>query len=309
MEYPCMHGHARALIAPRYALNIGFNLLNKSIFKYFPFPWTVSTVHVIVGLVYCVLMYVIGFKDASFGRVSSEQLQGHGSSRAAHQKILFMQLWRIRFHLFASTHGILHAPPHPPMPHPLGPSPQIITKKEFGNIFGPASMHAIGHVAANLSFAAVAISLTHTVKTLEPAFNVVLAKLILGEATPLPAVLSLIPIMVRVPGHKATGLDIRGRSACAVMRLVGCLWRDASVALILGGERHALCTRSPAAESSGIAHCSSPCCVPQCPMCLLPFPAPSACLAAPPASNPSPHPDPPFTSLYPSGGCGSGLCR
>ncbi len=75
---------------------------------------------------------------------------------------------------------------------------QIITKKEFGTIFGPASMHALGHIAANLSFAAVAISLTHTVKTLEPAFNVVLMKLILGESTPLPAVLSLIPIIVGV---------------------------------------------------------------------------------------------------------------
>lgn len=31
-------------------------------------------------------------------------------------------------------------------------------------------------MAANLSFAAVAISLTHTVKTLEPAFNVVLSQ-------------------------------------------------------------------------------------------------------------------------------------
>ncbi len=46
---------------------------------------------------------------------------------------------------------------------------QAVTKEEFGKIFGPASMHAIGHVAANISFAAVAISLTHTVKTLEPA--------------------------------------------------------------------------------------------------------------------------------------------
>jgi len=53
----------------RYALNIGFNLLNKSIFKYFPFPWTVSTVHVVVGLIYCVGMYALGFKKASFGRV------------------------------------------------------------------------------------------------------------------------------------------------------------------------------------------------------------------------------------------------
>lgn len=37
-------------------------------------------------------------------------------------------------------------------------------------------MHAIGHIAANISFAAVAISLTHTVKTLEPAFNVILSR-------------------------------------------------------------------------------------------------------------------------------------
>lgn len=51
-------------------MNVYFNLLNKSIFKYFPFPYTVSTVHVIVGTAYCALMYVLGFKKASFGRVS-----------------------------------------------------------------------------------------------------------------------------------------------------------------------------------------------------------------------------------------------
>lgn len=67
--------------------------------------------------------------------------------------------------------------------HSLAPFPhaQPITTEELGAISGPAAMHAIGHVAANLSFAAVAISLTHTVKTLEPAFNVALSQLILGE--------------------------------------------------------------------------------------------------------------------------------
>ena len=74
---------------------------------------------------------------------------------------------------------------------------QAITKNEFSQIFGPAAMHAVGHIAANLSFAAVAISLTHTVKTLEPAFNVLLSKLFLGVGTPLPVVSTLIPIMVR----------------------------------------------------------------------------------------------------------------
>ena len=74
---------------------------------------------------------------------------------------------------------------------------QPINKEEFSTIFGPAAMHAVGHVAANLSFAAVAISLTHTVKTLEPAFNVLLSKIFLGVGTPLPVVSTLIPIMVR----------------------------------------------------------------------------------------------------------------
>ena len=51
-----------------YALNVGFNLLNKTIFGYFPFPWTVSAVHVVVGTVYCAAAYAVGAKKASFGR-------------------------------------------------------------------------------------------------------------------------------------------------------------------------------------------------------------------------------------------------
>ena len=99
-------------------------LQNKVIFNYFPYPWFVSTVHVVVGAAYCILAYLLGAKKASFERP--------------------------------------------------------ITKDELAAIAGPASMHAIGHVAANLSFAAVAISLTHTVKTLEPAFNVVLSQVRVG---------------------------------------------------------------------------------------------------------------------------------
>jgi Tpt phosphate/phosphoenolpyruvate translocator len=134
-----------------YGLNIGFNLQNKTIFNYFPYPWTVSAVHVVVGLVYCTVAYLLGFKKASFGRA--------------------------------------------------------INKEEFGKIFGPASMHAIGHIAANLSFAAVAISLTHTVKTLEPVFSVILSKLILGTGTPLPVVATLVPIMAGVAMASAAELS------------------------------------------------------------------------------------------------------
>merc|ERR1719247_2412653 len=126
-------------IALWYAVNVAFNLTNKSLFKHFPYPWTVSTVHVLVGTIYCALAYLVGAKKASFGRP--------------------------------------------------------ISKKEFGMIFAPASMHALGHIAANLGFAAVAISLTHTVKTLEPTFSAALQWLLMGQATPLPVLLSLVPII------------------------------------------------------------------------------------------------------------------
>ena len=138
-------------IALWYGLNVAFNLQNKVIFNYFPYPWFVSTVHVIIGTLYCAAMYLAGAKKASFERP--------------------------------------------------------ITAKEFKAIFPPAAMHAAGHVAANLSFAAVAISLTHTVKTLEPAFNVILSRIILGEATALPVLGALVPIMVGVAMASAAELS------------------------------------------------------------------------------------------------------
>lgn len=56
-------------VSSRYALNVAFNLQNKVIFNYFPYPWTVSTVHVVVGLIYCSITYLVGAKAASFDRV------------------------------------------------------------------------------------------------------------------------------------------------------------------------------------------------------------------------------------------------
>jgi Tpt phosphate/phosphoenolpyruvate translocator len=134
-----------------YGLNIGFNLWNKQVFNYFPFPWTVSAIHVTVGLLYCTASYLLGFKKASFGRP--------------------------------------------------------INKQEFWSIFWPASMHAVGHIAANLSFAAVAISLTHTVKTMEPVFSVVLSKLLLGQNTAAPVLATLVPIMAGVGMASASDLS------------------------------------------------------------------------------------------------------
>ena len=102
----------------------------------------------------------------------------------------FIQACSIRIFKKSTTIRVsLHEPESSSMLQP-------ISKAEFTSIFWPASMHAIGHIAANLSFAAVAISLTHTVKTMEPVFSVVLSKLLLGQNTPAPVLATLVPIMV-----------------------------------------------------------------------------------------------------------------
>lgn len=171
-------------IAVWYGLNIAFNLRNKTIFNYFPFPWTVSAIHVVVGAAYCGITYLLGFKEASFGRVS-RRCRSH-PIYAVPCAFLPSYMLRQRF---------VTAVAEPVASCCLQP----ISKQEFKQIFWPASMHAIGHIAANLSFAAVAISLTHTVKTLEPAFNVVLSRALLGTVTPTPVIATLVPIMVRQP--------------------------------------------------------------------------------------------------------------
>ncbi|KAK3431364.1 hypothetical protein EUGRSUZ_E03242 [Eucalyptus grandis] len=44
-----------------------------------------------------------------------------------------------------------------------------------------AVCHALGHVTSNVSFAAVAVSFTHTIKALEPFFNAAASQFILGQ--------------------------------------------------------------------------------------------------------------------------------
>lgn len=182
---------------------------NKVIFNYFPYPWFVSSVHVVVGAAYCILAYLIGAKKASFERVrlllgllviaasarARVDWQLLCSCFAPHRRVVqhavcatLLQLrdYCVRFCLSCNQHALYNfSCGYPSCCSTLQP----ITSEELTAIAGPASMHAIGHVAANLSFAAVAISLTHTVKTLEPAFNVVLSRVRTMRCTSRSAVL------------------------------------------------------------------------------------------------------------------------
>lgn len=266
-----------------YGLNVAFNLLNKTIFNYFPFPYTVSAVHVVIGLLYCSVAYLVGAKKASFGRVRScssfllsccrisfghlncfatrpfglQKDSLHRKAMGHHHGLPVLpvhQICCVCFSLdawcFVSVgpatsrgrcqqqnhcHQCASSPMHScTLAHALaafvriaglsmtlGNDPvQPINKEEFSVLFGPAAMHAVGHVAANLSFAAVAISLTHTVKTLEPAFNVALSRIFLGVGTPLPVVATLVPIMVRRSILCRSWMLFRARGSCCVVALL-----------------------------------------------------------------------------------------
>ncbi|RVW95849.1 Triose phosphate/phosphate translocator TPT, chloroplastic [Vitis vinifera] len=95
-----------------YFLNVIFNILNKKIYNYFPYPYFVSVIHLFVGVVYCLVSWGVGL-----------------------------------------------------------PKRAPIDSNLLKLLIPVAVCHALGHVTSNVSFAAVAVSFTHTIKALEPFFN------------------------------------------------------------------------------------------------------------------------------------------
>ncbi|KAL1537840.1 triose phosphate/phosphate translocator, chloroplastic [Salvia divinorum] len=122
-----------------YFLNVIFNILNKKIYNYFPYPYFVSAIHLFVGVVYCLISWAVGLPKRA--RIDGNLL-----------KLLI----------------------------PV------------------AVCHALGHITSNVSFAAVAVSFTHTIKALEPFFNAAASQFILGQQIPLTLWLSLAPVVLGV---------------------------------------------------------------------------------------------------------------
>ncbi|XP_062013082.1 triose phosphate/phosphate translocator TPT, chloroplastic [Rosa rugosa] len=131
-----------------YFLNVIFNILNKKIYNYFPYPYFVSVIHLGVGVIYCLISWAVGLPKRA--PMDSNQL-----------KLLI----------------------------PV------------------AVCHAIGHVTSNVSFAAVAVSFTHTIKALEPFFNASASQFVLGQSIPLSLWLSLLPVVLGVSMASLTELS------------------------------------------------------------------------------------------------------
>ncbi|KAK9068820.1 hypothetical protein SSX86_012936 [Deinandra increscens subsp. villosa] len=131
-----------------YFLNVIFNILNKKIYNYFPYPYFVSVIHLAVGVVYCLGSWTVGLPK-----------------RAPIDSNLLKLLIPVAF------------------------------------------CHALGHVTSNVSFAAVAVSFTHTIKALEPFFNAAASQFVLGQSIPITLWLSLAPVVLGVSVASLTELS------------------------------------------------------------------------------------------------------
>jgi len=131
-----------------YLLNVNFNILNKQIYNYFPFPWFVSCIHLGAGLV------------------------------------IASVFWATRLVKFEKPDSTF-----------------------MKNVALVSLCHAVGHSLTNVSFATVAVSFTHTIKTLEPVFSSIGSYLVNGQVYSLPVYASLIPIMGGVALCSATELS------------------------------------------------------------------------------------------------------
>jgi solute carrier family 35 protein E1 len=131
-----------------YMLNVQFNIINKQIYNYFPYPAFVSCVHLAVGLVIAAFFW--GTKLVKYQKPSNSFLKG----------ALFV-----------------------------------------------AMFHGVGHVVTNVSFATVAVSFTHTIKTLEPVFSSIISFLVTGTVYSPVIYASLLPIMGGVALCSATELS------------------------------------------------------------------------------------------------------
>lgn len=131
-----------------YFLNVKFNILNKQVYNYFPFPWFVSVIHLAAGLVIAGVFWAT--KLVKFEAPDETFLKG---------------------------------------------------------VVLVALCHAVGHSLTNVSFASVAVSFTHTIKTLEPVFSSIGSYLVNGQVYSLPVYASLLPIMAGVAICSATELS------------------------------------------------------------------------------------------------------
>uniref|UniRef100_A0A7S0N4D7 Sugar phosphate transporter domain-containing protein n=1 Tax=Pyramimonas obovata TaxID=1411642 RepID=A0A7S0N4D7_9CHLO len=86
-------------------------------------------------------------------------------------------------------------------------APKKVNRAMVDQIVPLSCMHLLGFLFTNMSLGAVNVSLTHTIKSLEPFFTVVLSWLFLGSVPSFLTTLTLVPIVAGVVIASATDLS------------------------------------------------------------------------------------------------------
>ncbi|XP_062152846.1 phosphoenolpyruvate/phosphate translocator 2, chloroplastic-like isoform X1 [Alnus glutinosa] len=92
-----------------------------------------------------------------------------------------------------------------------------ITSSQLAVILPLAVVHTMGNLLTNISIGKVAVSFTHTIKSMEPFFTVVLSALFLGERPSLWVVSSLVPIVGGVGLASFTETSFNWTGFCSAM--------------------------------------------------------------------------------------------
>jgi solute carrier family 35, member E1 len=92
-----------------------------------------------------------------------------------------------------------------------------LSSRVIDTIFPLAILHLLGFYTTNASLGAVAVSLTHTIKAMEPFFTVVISWLLLGTRPAKRIVAALVPIVIGVCVASATDLSFNWMGFNAAM--------------------------------------------------------------------------------------------
>lgn len=93
----------------------------------------------------------------------------------------------------------------------------IVTPRIIDIIFPLAVLHLLGFYTTNASLGKVAVSLTHTIKSMEPFFTVVLSWLLMGTRPAKRVVFALTPVVAGVVVASATDLSFNWAGFNAAM--------------------------------------------------------------------------------------------